>query len=225
MGWTTARLIKNTDLQEGKWTSVSFNAQSRNAQSGVRIETGTWAPGTLPVMLGYRIREGVDASLDATYEGVNIYFAPSTSNYDYQKSGYLGTLYTSGSVYTVQQSSKLGIRLESVNSNNGVAIVSICRPTPFAVEDRASCDALIDADCDGLVGNADPDCLNLAPTPPPPNPRPPSPSPPPPRPPPNPRPPSPSPPPPRPPPSPPSPPSTATTITSTGGSNKKRTTG
>jgi hypothetical protein len=84
MGWLDPQLIDGTSLLAGTSITLSVPAQTRSAASGVKINP-TWVSGAAPIYLGYRLAEGMDASLSATYAGkVNVYLFSGVNNYDPQ---------------------------------------------------------------------------------------------------------------------------------------------
>ena len=89
LGWLDPQLIDGTSLLAGTTISLSVPAQTRSSASGVKINP-TWVSGASPIYLGYRLAEGMDASLSTTYSNkVNVYLFNGANNYDAQLSYWL----------------------------------------------------------------------------------------------------------------------------------------
>lgn len=101
LGWTSSKAFNNVTLPAGSWETVSLPAPTRSSASGLRIETGTWATGTKPVVVGYRNGEKFDYHLESQYKDkVHIYYGNTASNYDKSMPGFVTSL-TVGQSYTV----------------------------------------------------------------------------------------------------------------------------
>ena len=98
LGWLSPQTINK--LSAGQTLTLTISAQTRSSSSGVRIITSSWAPGSPNVYLGYRLAEGADAGLGASYAGkTNVYTSSTADSYDPQYSSWLAGVST-GERYT-----------------------------------------------------------------------------------------------------------------------------
>lgn len=93
MGWATLQQIDASVLPPGRTLTMRLASQALSQQSGLRIDTRSWAPGVDPLYLGYRTADRGDRGINQGCLGkVHLYSSPVTNSYDAQPSLYLAGL-------------------------------------------------------------------------------------------------------------------------------------
>ncbi|PSC69234.1 hypothetical protein C2E20_7279 [Micractinium conductrix] len=167
LGWSSVQHLDAASLAPGKpcactagtvgHSSKAVHAwlasQGASAANGVRVDPSGWARGVDPMFLGFRTRAGGDAALLPKLAGkVHVNTAGIAHTFDPRPTLWRAALAAVGDAWEYAPA-QLVVRLTGFS--NGGADVTICRKIGTA-ETQSSCLAGLDADCNGLVGAAEP---------------------------------------------------------------------
>ena len=164
LGWVSLQQLDSTTLKAGETVTATIAAQptltkttAATRSAGVRINAG-WAAGVQPIYVGFRTKAAGsgDSSLDSDLVGrVHVYMSAITNSYDPQTTDWKAGLAVGGA--WTQATAGVVVRVKAVTST--AATVTICRKG--GAKTLASCQAGLDNDCNGLVGNKDTACVPL----------------------------------------------------------------
>lgn len=163
-GWLAAAEYDHTSLGVGQTITLSLAAQGSSDDShprAVRV-VPSWVPAPTngstavdPLFVGYRTGLGLDTNLaDSLKNHVLLYSSPINSAQDSQSTTRRAEL--KGNDAWHYAAADLVVRTQALGTDT--AQLSICRQAPGRRETASSCANRLDFNCDGRVGQADPQC-------------------------------------------------------------------